>query len=122
MKYNELESVAWTALMDNDTLFNYGGALPPMSVHYPIQPAHSRDFVQVEPSFTVCRRRVYPNLVAGEQASRDFVGQIETLAAQFAFADPPFPPLQTGAAERPTGSRHPNVPVTREQPRPRTFG
>ena len=63
-----------------------------MSVHYPVHPPHSRDMIHVEPSFVVCRRRNFPNLVAGNKESKDFVSQIKTLVAQFAFDDPPFIP------------------------------
>ncbi|MFA6567449.1 MAG: hypothetical protein WCS96_04490 [Victivallales bacterium] len=92
MKYSEVESLSWLEMTDNNSLFNFGGALPPMSVHYPVNPPGSRDFIHVEPSFTVCRKRVYPNLVAGGEGTREFVGKIETLAMQFAFGESPFVP------------------------------
>lgn len=67
----------------------------PLTVHLPIQPLHSPDFIHVDAGLNVCRRRVYPNLSNGDPVSYQHYQKTlerETFVVQFALDDPPFIP------------------------------
>ena len=68
------------------------GFAPPVTVHLPIQPVHSRDFIHVDAALNVCRRRVLPKLSATERADREAGVSQETFLVQFAVDDPPLVP------------------------------
>lgn len=78
---------------------------PPLSVHVPIQPVHSPDFMHVDCALGVCRRRVYPlpsptnPAGKGTAASPIDLGalirqlsQREAMMVQFALDEPAFVP------------------------------
>ncbi len=65
---------------------------PPYTVHLPIQPVHSPDFVHVDAALNVCRRRVFPNVAIHDRKARAAATGHETFVVQLAFDDPPFIP------------------------------
>ncbi len=65
---------------------------PPYTVHFPINPVGSPDFVHLDAALNVCRRRVFPGLSIREWDKYMEVGTRETLIVQFAFDDPPIVP------------------------------
>lgn len=66
--------------------------VPPVTVHLPIQPVHSRDFIHVDAALNVCRRRVLPKLSTSDGAGRKAAQEMETFVVQFALDDPPIVP------------------------------
>lgn len=70
----------------------WGGYQPPVTVHLPIQPAHSPDLVHVGSALHACRRRIVPNLDAGDTPAVQAAGEMETLLVQFALGSPPAVP------------------------------
>lgn len=66
---------------------------PPLTIHHPIHPPYSRDFVHVEPSLCAIRRRIYPDLsVLDQETVTKTVQSNPQLYVQFALGDPPFVP------------------------------
>jgi hypothetical protein len=64
---------------------------PPLTVHLPIQPAQSRDFLHVDCALNVCRRRILPRVLPSNVAGVG-VDQRETFVIEFALDDPPLVP------------------------------
>jgi len=65
---------------------------PPYTVHFPINPVGSPDFVHLDAALNVCRRRVFPGLSVREWDKYTEAGTRETLIVQFALDDPPLVP------------------------------
>ena len=71
--------------------------VPPLTVHLPIQPIHSRDFIHVDCALNVCRRRVFPRSATSTDPGRKAAEEHETFIVQFALDDPPLiPDLRSG--------------------------
>lgn len=87
-KFSDLTDRTWNELLAAD----WGGYQPPLTVHLPIQPLHSPDFIHVDAGLNVCRRRVYPNLSNSDRASYQQARERETFVVQLALDDPPFIP------------------------------
>ena len=86
--YTNISTKTWTKILREDC----AQWQRPISVHIPIHPAHSRDFVHVDTAFNVCRRRNYPDLSCYDADAYKAVKDAETFAVQLAFDDPPFQP------------------------------
>src|SRR5687767_3132199 len=78
----------WNDLLSSDV----GGFTRPLTVHLPIHPLHSPDFIHVSPALHVCRRRVVPEMDAEDFARCREVAARETLLVQFALGSPPAVP------------------------------
>jgi|GEM_PF-559964 len=90
--YATINSQTWESILsDRDRRCR-----PPLTVHLPIQPLHSRDLIHVDCALNVCRRRVFPSPV--DSASLRAAQEHETFALQFALGDPPLIPA--GSASR----------------------
>lgn len=63
---------------------------PPLTVHLPIQPVHSPDFVHVDCALNASRRRVVPGLSTSDKKSCQAAREMETFVIQFAAGDPPW--------------------------------
>lgn len=68
------------------------GYTPPLTVHLPIQPVYSRDFIHVDCALNVCRRRIIPKLSTDNPASWKAARTQEGFIVQFAVEDPPLVP------------------------------
>ena len=86
--YANINDTSWDRILADDA-FQWR---PPYTVHLPIQPAHSPDFVHVDAALNVCRRRVFPNVLLHDRKSYAQAKRHETFVVQFAFDDPPFIP------------------------------
>ncbi|MBN1341581.1 MAG: hypothetical protein JXQ73_02825 [Phycisphaerae bacterium] len=86
--YANINEKSWNQILA-DNAFQWR---PPYTVHLPIQPAHSPDFVHVDAALNVCRRRVLPNVVLHDRESYARARRQETFIVQFALDDPPFIP------------------------------
>src|ERR1043166_820232 len=86
--YSEIPSKTWCELLAE----NWGGHIPPMTVHLPIHPAYSPDFIHVDAALNVCRRRVAPHLDAEDETTYRAVRRSETLLMQFALGAPAIVP------------------------------
>jgi hypothetical protein len=80
---------------------------PPCTVHLPIQPAHSRDFVHVDCALNACRRRVVPRLSFLDEAAYAAVRASETLLVQFAVDQPAYMPDFRATRLGLAGGHHP---------------
>ena len=87
LKFNDLADPTWNELLADDL----GGYSPPLTVHLPIQPLHSPDFIHVDAGLNACRRRVYPNISTNDLSYQKAKEQ-ETFIVQLALDDPPFIP------------------------------
>lgn len=67
------------------------GYTPPFTVHLPIQPVHSPDFIHVDAALNVCRKRVYPKLSFSPEVHKASQSH-ETFFVQFALDNPPIVP------------------------------
>ena len=83
--YNRVNEKTWADIL-SDNGFQW---TPPITVHLPIQPIHSPDFVHVDSALGVCRRRVLSRMSVTESAKAN---EVEVLAVEFALGDPPFVP------------------------------
>ena len=86
--YANINQASWeTILADNRLEF-----APPLTIHLPVHPVHSRDFLHVDPALNVVRRRVYPGVSSRERASYLNARKQELFLVQFALGNPPFVP------------------------------
>src|SRR5690554_5676414 len=77
--YANINDKSWEQILSENT-FDWQ---PPYTVHLPIQPVHSVDWVHVDAALNVCRRHVTPDVSFGPtyaEAQRQ-----ETWIVQFAF-------------------------------------
>lgn len=65
---------------------------PPLTVHLPIQPAYSPDFVHVDCALNACRRRMFPGMRTRDPESDRRRAECNVLTIQFALDNPPFIP------------------------------
>ena len=86
--YSNINQASWENILA-DGPFQY---VPPLTVHLPIQPIHSRDFVYVDAALNACRRRVFPGVSSHDKASYQNARKQELLLVQFALDNPPFVP------------------------------
>lgn len=86
--YPLLNEKSWSQILEEET----GAWSPPRTVNFLIQPVHSPDWLYVNPSLAVSRRRVTEGVWATDaQKVREATTQ-EDLVLQFAFDDPAFVP------------------------------
>lgn len=64
----------------------------PLTVHLPVHPVHSPDFLHVDCALNVVRRRMFPNMRTGDPETARRRQEYEALVVQFALDDPPFIP------------------------------
>lgn len=88
LTYPEISQTTWDDLLAHD----WGGYTPPLTVHLPIQPVHSPDFVHVDCALNAMRRRVYPRVSSREPERIREIQKLPTFIVQFALDDPPFVP------------------------------
>ncbi|VAX19443.1 hypothetical protein MNBD_IGNAVI01-1837 [hydrothermal vent metagenome] len=86
--YANINSKSWDQILAENT-FKFR---PPYTVHLPIQPVHSPDFIHVDAALNVTRRRVTENVSMLDKESYPAAREQESFAVQFAFDDPPFIP------------------------------
>jgi hypothetical protein len=86
--YGAIGSKTWDQILRHD-LWEYQ---PPLTVHMPIQPVHSADFVYVDCALNVSRRRVIPGLSVRDEEGYAAARRAECMFLEFAFDDPPFIP------------------------------
>ncbi len=86
--YVNINQASWETILSEGP-FEY---IPPLTVHLPLQPVHSRDFLYVDSALNACRRRVYPGVSSRDKASRQNARKEELLLVQFALDNPPFVP------------------------------
>jgi hypothetical protein len=84
--YATINAQSWETIVADDRR-RYS---PPLSVHVPIQPVHSRDWIHVDCALNVCRRRVFPAPV--DSPSLRAAQEHETFIVQFALGEPPLIP------------------------------
>lgn len=86
--YPLLNQKSWSQILEEET-YKWS---PPRTVNLLIQPVHSPDWLYVNPSLAVSRRRVTENVSATDSKKvREATGQ-EDLVIQFAFDEPAFMP------------------------------
>ncbi|MDD2486176.1 MAG: hypothetical protein PHO05_06475 [bacterium] len=86
--YSSINRKSWNRILaDNENKWP-----SPLTVHLPIQPVYSPDFIHVDSALNVCRRRVYPSLSVHERHDWERISQTETMLIQFALDIPPFIP------------------------------
>ena len=85
--YATINRESWADILAD----NQNAYVTPVTVHLPIQPVHSPDFIHVDSGLTVCRRRVYPNLSFSSDVRKAALAH-ETFLIQFALDTPPFVP------------------------------
>ena len=86
--YANINEKSWDQILSENT-FQWR---PPYTVHLPIQPAHSPDFIHVDAALNVTRRRVTENVSLLDKESYPAARKQESFAVQFAFDNPPFVP------------------------------
>lgn len=89
MFYRDMPGKTWTGIL-GETEFEW---VPPRTVHLPIQPVHSPDFIHVDCSLNVCRRRMLPGLsVTDPHWQTKAWQQLETMLVEMLPANPAFAP------------------------------
>ena len=88
MTYRDIQHQPWSQILAEAEWKWH----PPVTVHLPIQPAHSPDFVHVDSALNAIRRRVLPDMSVRSPESLEQIRKVEVLAVQFALDDPPFVP------------------------------
>ena len=86
--FANINKASWETILADNRL-EYA---PPLTIHLPIHPAHSRDFLHVDPALNVVRRRVYPGVSSRDRASYLTARKQELFLVQFALGNPPFVP------------------------------
>ena len=86
--YAAINAKSWEQIVAENT-FQWR---PPFTVHLPIQPVHSPDFIYIDCALNASRRRMTPNVSLLNKESYPAARQQETFVVQFAFEDPPFVP------------------------------
>jgi hypothetical protein len=86
--YTNINAKSWDQILAEDTL----KWKPPYTVHLPIQPVYSSDWIHVDCALNVCRRRMTPSVSLMDRESYNTAKSQETFIVQFAFDDPPFIP------------------------------
>lgn len=87
--YNTINTLRWDEILRHD-----GRAWQaPLTVHMPLHPAHSPDWMMVDAALNVSRFRVLPDQSTGMSAEAVASRQnLESVMVQFALDDPPFVP------------------------------
>jgi hypothetical protein len=86
--YRKIEDLKWEKILrENQTNWH-----PPLTVHMPIHPVHTSNFVIVDSAFNVSRLRTYPGISKEQVKKRLRRTKNEIMIVQFAFDDPPFVP------------------------------
>lgn len=85
--YADINRESWVSILADKG----EGYIPPLTVHLPIQPVHSPDFIHVDSALNVSRKRVYPKLSFSPETHRAAQSH-ETFVVQFALENPPFVP------------------------------
>ena len=83
--YTNINSKSWDQILAEDTL----KWKPPYTVHLPVQPVHSPDYIHIDCALNAIHRRVYQNISFADYKK---TANQETFIVQFAFDDPPFVP------------------------------
>jgi hypothetical protein len=83
--YTNINDKSWDQILAEDTL----KWKPPYTVHLPIQPVHSPDYIHLDCALNAILRRVYQNISFADYKK---TANRETFIVQFAFDDPPFVP------------------------------
>ena len=86
--YANINAKSWDQILSENT-FQWR---PPYTVHLPIQPVHSPDFIHIDAGLNVSRRRVTENVSLLDKDSYPAARRQETFIVQFAFDNPPFVP------------------------------
>lgn len=86
--YSLLSEKSWTRILEEDT-YKWR---PPYTVNLLIQPVHSPDWLYVNPSMVVSRRRVTENVSTTDPEKVKEATSQEDLVVQFAFDEPAFLP------------------------------
>jgi hypothetical protein len=101
--YATINQLSW-----NEILADRGPELaPPLTVHLPIQPAHSPDLVHVDCALNASRRIVVPGLSTKNVQACQAAQEMETFVVQFAIDDPPFVPDYRRSKLALADNRHP---------------
>lgn len=88
LTYHMIDHRTWAQILSEDIC----KWTPPQTVHLPIQAVHSPDFIHVDCSLNVCRRRIIPGLSVSDTGHQDKAGQLEVMLVEMLPADPPFVP------------------------------
>ena len=83
--YTNINAKSWDQILAEDTL----KFKPPYTVHLPIQPVHSPDYIHIDCALNAIHRRVHQNISFADYKK---TANLETFIVQFAFDDPPFVP------------------------------
>jgi hypothetical protein len=83
--YTNINAKSWDQILAEDTL----KWKPPYTVHLPVQPVHSPDYIHIDCALNAIHRRVYQNISFADYKK---TANKETFIVQFAFDDPPFVP------------------------------
>ena len=86
--YTNINDKSWDQILMENT-FQWR---PPYTVHLPIQPVHSPDWVYVDGALNAYRLHVTPIDHTKDSEAREAATTQETFIVQFAFDDPPFVP------------------------------
>lgn len=101
--YTNINNKSWEQILSENT-FDWQ---PPYTVHLPIQPVHSADWVHVDAALNGTRRHITPDVSFGpsyEEAQRQ-----KTRIVQFAFEDPAVVPDFRLSTLSLTGNKYPVV-------------
>ena len=83
--YTNTNAKSWDQILAEDTL----KWKPSYTVHLPIQPVHSPDYIHIDCALNAIHRRVFQNISFADYKK---TANQETFIVQFAFDDPPFVP------------------------------
>ncbi len=86
--YSKLNNKTWSQILE-ENIFRWR---PPYTINLLINPTHSPDWIYVNPSMTVSRRRVLENISNTDTKQREKANSQNDLVVQFAFDDPAFVP------------------------------
>jgi hypothetical protein len=86
--YRTVSEMTWEQILRQDSR-QYQ---PPLTVHMPIHPVHSPDFVYVDCALNASRRRVVPGMSVRDEEGYSAARRTECMFVEFAFDDPPFIP------------------------------
>ncbi|MDW7656209.1 MAG: hypothetical protein SCM11_03425 [Bacillota bacterium] len=86
--YRNIGKKTWNEILMEDAFLHQ----PSLTVHLPVQPAHSPDFVQIDCALNASVRRVLPGLTSEKPSDRQAAAGVEVMVVEFALDDPGFVP------------------------------
>ncbi len=90
LEYKNIKNMSWEAILRNNRREYHA----PMTVHMPVHPEHSPDWIMVDPALNAARFRVLPDqqFIGMPAEKREARENLEVMLVQFALDDAPFIP------------------------------